>query len=146
MQRMLLTIVFILLLTPRVAMCEAWGPWSQSQNAPTVPIAADHGPSSPASPEPAGHGILSTPFVWLITFYQKIISPIDGDRCPMYPTCSQYGLLAISKHGPAIGIIMTADRLIHEADEKQFVALKKVGSRYRYVDPVENNDFWWNQK
>lgn len=71
---------------------------------------------------------------------------MDGDRCPMYPTCSQYSLLAMHKHGPFIGIIMTADRLMHEADERDFAPARKVGNRYRFIDPVENNDFWWYKK
>jgi hypothetical protein len=64
----------------------------------------------------------------------------------MYPTCSQYGIQAMHKHGPLIGIVMTADRLMHEADERDFAPARKVGNRYRFIDPVENNDFWWYKK
>ena len=64
----------------------------------------------------------------------------------MYPTCSQYSVQAIHEHGPLIGIVMTADRLIHEADERDYAFTIKVGNRYRYADPLENNDFWWYKK
>ncbi len=38
---------------------------------------------------------------------------------------------------------MTADRLMHEIDEKEYAFQIKVGNRYRFEDPVSNNDFWW---
>ncbi len=82
----------------------------------------------------------------VIRIFQRYISPVDGDRCPSYPTCSQYGVEAVRKHGVAIGFVMTFDRLMHESDEIRRVPLVKVGDRYRYYDPVENNDFWWNKE
>lgn len=82
----------------------------------------------------------------LFWFFQKYISPVDGDRCPSYPTCSQYGREAVRKHGVLIGLVMTFDRLIHESDEIQRAPLIRVHESYRYYDPVENNDFWWYKK
>ena len=81
-----------------------------------------------------------------IGFFKKYISPVDGDRCPSYPTCSQYSLEAIRKHGVLVGGVMTFDRLIHESDEIKSAPLIKVYDSYRYFDPVENNDFWWDKK
>lgn len=78
--------------------------------------------------------------------FTKYISPVDGDRCPMYPTCAAYSLQVIKKHGFFIGFMMTADRLIHESNEMDYVPLVKVGDRYRFYDPVSNNDFWWYGK
>lgn len=82
----------------------------------------------------------------LFRFFQEYISPVDGDRCPSYPTCSQYGQEAVRKHGVLIGLVMTFDRLIHESDEIRTAPLIRVHESYRYYDPVENNDFWWNKK
>jgi putative membrane protein insertion efficiency factor len=82
----------------------------------------------------------------LIRIFQKYISPVDGDRCPCYPTCSQYGVEAIRKHGALVGTVMTIDRLIHESDEIRRVPVIRIYGSYRYYDPVENNDFWWNKK
>jgi len=82
----------------------------------------------------------------LIGFFQKYISPVDGDRCPSYPTCSQYALEAVRKHGFLMGLVMSSDRLIHESDEIQGAPLIFVHGAYRYYDPVENNDFWWDKK
>jgi hypothetical protein len=80
-----------------------------------------------------------------IRFFIKYISPVDGDRCPSYPTCSQYALDAVRKHGALMGSIMAFDRLLHESDEIYRAPLIRVHGRYRYYDPVENNDFWWNK-
>jgi hypothetical protein len=48
---------------------------------------------------------------WLLSVYRKYISPIDGDRCPMYPSCSQYTKEVFARHGNLAGFIMTTDRL-----------------------------------
>ncbi len=72
------------------------------------------------------------------------ISRVDGNRCPMHPTCSRYSLEAIEKHGFLIGIVMTCDRLIHESNEMDYAPLVEVGDSVKYADPVENNDFWWS--
>lgn len=78
-----------------------------------------------------------------IRFYQHYISPVIGDRCLMYPSCSSYAVQAIKKHGCLIGSVMTSDRLIHEANETdQAPAIEKEGDS-RYYDPVSGNDFWW---
>jgi putative membrane protein insertion efficiency factor len=82
----------------------------------------------------------------VLRFFQEYISPVDGDRCPCYPTCSQYSVEAIRRHGVWIGLVMTFDRLIHESNEIRQAPLVKVYGSYRYYDPVENNDFWWNKK
>jgi len=81
-----------------------------------------------------------------IDFFINHISRVDGDRCPMYPTCSAYSIDAIKKHGFLIGIVMTADRLIHENNEMDYALIVKKGDRYRYFDPLSNNDYWWSSK
>jgi putative component of membrane protein insertase Oxa1/YidC/SpoIIIJ protein YidD len=45
-----------------------------------------------------------------IRFYQIFISPVKQENCPMYPSCSHYGLSSIKEYG-LTGILMTADRL-----------------------------------
>jgi len=97
---------------------------------------------SPASPLSPGQRVA----LGAVRFFQSYISPVDGDRCPCYPTCAQYSAEAIRKHGLWIGLVMTFDRLIHESDEIRQAPLIKIYGSYRYYDPVENNDFWWNKK
>ncbi len=125
------------------AVNDTWGPWSVSDDAPVMVMKADRrtAPSGPSErPVPS---VASTPFLWLLTFYQKTIGPVVSGRCNMYPTCSQYSVESIKKHGPVVGIVMTADRMIHEMDEQKYAPLVWVGSRFRYADPVKDNDFWW---
>jgi putative membrane protein insertion efficiency factor len=85
---------------------------------------------------------LSTLFDLSVKFFQNFISPVDGDRCAMYPTCSAYSRQAIKKYGAIKGFVMTADRVIHEGDEQRFAPLIRKGGSLSYYDPPENNDFW----
>jgi len=86
---------------------------------------------------------LFNPFLALVKGFQKVISPVDGARCSMYPTCSAYSVDAFRKHGTIKGLLLTADRLLHEHDEHDFAPIIVKHGVYRYYDPVERNDFWW---
>ena len=46
-----------------------------------------------------------------IHFYRWILSPLLGNRCRFYPSCSQYALDAIEKHGAGYGCFLTVKRL-----------------------------------
>ena len=81
--------------------------------------------------------------VWLASFFRDVISPVDGDRCPSLPTCSSYSVSAFKKHGFFTGWLMTVDRLIHEGDEGSVSLSVYHKGRFRTLDPVENNDYWW---
>ena len=43
--------------------------------------------------------IIKKAVIRLILFYQKYISPLKKPCCRFYPTCSNYALEAINKHG-----------------------------------------------
>ncbi len=80
----------------------------------------------------------------VIKFYQAHISGIDGNRCPMYPNCSQYCAQAIQKHGFGLGWIMACDRLLRcGRDEVRLSPHVRVNGRELIFDPVSANDFWW---
>lgn len=138
-------IVLLILVLAQTAYTEPWGPWSNNPQAPVISSGEDREPKQ-KNADQQSHSIAATPFLWLLTFYQKVINPISAGRCQMYPTCSQYCVQAVRKHGPAMGVIMTADRLMHEGSEQDHVPYIKVGTRYRFDDPVQNNDFWWYGK
>ncbi|VBB43013.1 exported hypothetical protein [uncultured Desulfatiglans sp.] len=81
---------------------------------------------------------------WLVRLFRDHISAVDSDRCPSYPSCSEYSVRAFEKHGFVMGWLMTVDRLIHEGSEEEAVSgTVKVGDRLLINDPVHNNDFWW---
>ena len=94
-----------------------------------------------ADEDMTSYNSLSIFFDGSVRFFQNFISPVDGDRCSMYPTCSAYSREAIKKYGAIKGFVMTADRLIHEGDEWRFAPLIRKGRSLSYYDPPENNDF-----
>ena len=51
-------------------------------------------------------------FVSLIKVYQKIISPLFPPSCRFYPTCSEYSVQAIKKHGVLKGLIKSSWRIL----------------------------------
>jgi len=64
----------------------------------------------------------------------------------MYPSCSEYSLLCLKKHGAFVGWVMSCDRLLHEANEMRLAPLIYVNGEARFHDPIENNDFWWHSE
>lgn len=77
-----------------------------------------------------------------IRLFQKRISPIEGPRCRLFPTCSHYGYQAIREYGPLRGILMTGDRLLRCNPSR------RPGSDYpllpngRLYDPVSRNSLF----
>ena len=43
--------------------------------------------------------ILILPFLVVIKLYQYVISPALGPKCRFTPSCSQYAVTALKKHG-----------------------------------------------
>ena len=103
---------------------DQWGPWEAANNLPPKQAAA-------------------SPLQLAVKLFQKHISPADGPRCPMYPTCSSYSLQALRKHGPVIGVFQTVDRLYREGDaeHEHGQPINKWGY-IRFSDPLKDNDFW----
>ena len=55
--------------------------------------------------------ILSFILVIPIKLYQILISPLIGPNCRYHPTCSQYSIEAINKHGPFKGTWLAIKRI-----------------------------------
>lgn len=51
-------------------------------------------------------------FLLLIRIYQYLLSPLLGASCRYTPTCSEYGVIALKKHGPFKGSWLTLKRLM----------------------------------
>jgi len=47
----------------------------------------------------------------LIGVYRYLISPLLGNNCRFYPSCSEYAQQAIREHGAAYGTFLAARRL-----------------------------------
>ncbi|WP_010228669.1 membrane protein insertion efficiency factor YidD [Gillisia marina] len=54
---------------------------------------------------------LAYPFILLVKFYQKAISPLTPATCRYTPTCSQYTLIALQKYGIFKGGWMSLKRI-----------------------------------
>ncbi|MCI8359658.1 MAG: membrane protein insertion efficiency factor YidD [Lachnospiraceae bacterium] len=50
--------------------------------------------------------------IYLIKFYKKYISPMKSTKCPYFPSCSDYGLEAVSKYGAVKGGFLALWRII----------------------------------
>jgi putative membrane protein insertion efficiency factor len=55
--------------------------------------------------------LLKAALITLVRFYQRFISPLKKPSCRFYPTCSQYAIDAINKHGAIKGVIMAIKRV-----------------------------------
>jgi len=82
-----------------------------------------------------------------IKFYQDHISAINGNRCPMYPSCSSYASRAIEKHGLVLGWVMACDRLVRCGRDEVYQSRTIISKGRKLIyDPVKANDFWWFEK
>lgn len=77
------------------------------------------GPSLPAEPAAFGSGLLQE--LWLaprnaaiavMLLYRRTISPLYGQVCRYYPSCSRYAVDAFQRQGFLAGIGLTAWRLL----------------------------------
>jgi putative membrane protein insertion efficiency factor len=64
--------------------------------------------STPSSPKTAGRLVLVAP----IRLYQRIVSPLIGPRCRFHPSCSEYAVQAIVRHGPLRGLYLAVRRVL----------------------------------
>ena len=46
-----------------------------------------------------------------IRFYQRYLSPLKGTSCRFHPSCSEYSILSLQKHGLFLGLAKTGLRL-----------------------------------
>jgi len=50
--------------------------------------------------------------VAVLDAYRAVVSPLYGDVCRYYPSCSKYSLIAVQQHGLLRGSWLTAKRLL----------------------------------
>ena len=55
--------------------------------------------------------ILLFPLIFLVRFYQYILSPLMPATCRYQPTCSSYMIEALKKHGPFKGLFLGLKRI-----------------------------------
>lgn len=57
-------------------------------------------------------GIIGVTLRTLIRGYQLTLSPLLGPRCRFFPSCSEYAMEALERHGPARGSYLAARRVL----------------------------------
>ncbi|HOW16100.1 MAG TPA: membrane protein insertion efficiency factor YidD [bacterium] len=55
---------------------------------------------------------ISSIMVVLIKIYKVSLSPLFGNNCRFYPTCSEYGVQALKKYGSMTGSWLLLKRLL----------------------------------
>ncbi len=119
---------------------------SMSHGADTNPLAYRPLPA-PTKTETRQPGLLTQWLLLPLSLYTNTISRVDSDRCPSYPSCSQYAKEALQRHGVIPGLWLAIDRLIHERTEihtnTHRIHLKD--GTVRIPDQLDANDFWFFQ-
>jgi putative membrane protein insertion efficiency factor len=54
---------------------------------------------------------MKTLLVWFLRGYQLLLSPMLGQKCRFYPTCSNYAIEALRAHGAARGGLLAMRRV-----------------------------------
>jgi uncharacterized protein len=94
------------------------------------------------APEAPGTLAVSSLFSAGLEGYQKLLSPVLNSKCYMFPSCSEYSKQAVSDYGPLLGLLLTVDRLFHEANEDRTSPLIKRDKDLKLYDPPSAN-VWW---
>lgn len=63
----------------------------------------------------AARGLILVPrnlVLALLAIYRRVISPLYGDVCAYYPSCSAYAVGAVQQHGAVKGAVLAAWRVL----------------------------------
>lgn len=93
-------------------------------------------------PDTSRRGITERMIGPWIMVYRTQIGPAIGSRCLMHPSCSEYCLQAVRRHG-WLGLAIYGDRAVREPDvvRKAETPVLIEGVR-RYADPLCDHDHW----
>ena len=79
----------------------------------------------------------SIPIFTIIHGYRNILSKGVRSSCPMYPSCSTYGLHAVKAKGPIFGLFSIVDRLNRCGHDTYIYPLIKRNNRLFFYDPIK---------
>jgi putative component of membrane protein insertase Oxa1/YidC/SpoIIIJ protein YidD len=69
-----------------------------------------------------------------ISFYQKFISGIRGQDCPMYPSCSNFAMNAFQEKSFINAFVLTSDRLMRCGHDLKDYDLTSISAGQKYLD------------
>jgi putative component of membrane protein insertase Oxa1/YidC/SpoIIIJ protein YidD/TM2 domain-containing membrane protein YozV len=75
-----------------------------------------------------------------IRVYQKYISGLRGNACPMYPSCSNYTLQYINKYGLISGLVNGSDRMLRCGHERRLYGTTLQENGIKMLDLVEKSE------
>lgn len=67
--------------------------------------------------------------------WRNVVSPGDGPRCPMRPTCSAYARESFSTYGVG-GFVTTFDRLLRDGNTEGF---ERATDGLHFLDPLDDH-------
>ena len=78
---------------------------------------------------------LALVFSFMITLYQKFLTPLLGQNCRHYPSCSQYSKQSMVSHGLIKGLILSTARLLR-CNPWSLGGFDPVPKEVKYSDPA----------
>lgn len=69
-----------------------------------------------------------------ISIYQQHISAIRGHQCPMYPSCSNYGIKVFQETSFVNAFLLTSDRLLRCGHDRDHYGLTLSKTGFKYID------------
>src|SRR5688500_3331385 len=98
------------------------------------------GPEARVADDDPPTDVLRATLVLGLRGYQRLISPGDGPRCALYPTCSGYAVQAVRRDGPLLGVWLTTARLLRDHHDRHD-PLCVAGDRVLRRAPVEEDEW-----
>ncbi len=68
--------------------------------------------SNSAAPAEPATGLVAAGLVGVLSGYRRWVSPLLAPRCRFAPTCSEYGITALRRHGAARGAALAVWRVM----------------------------------
>lgn len=75
-------------------------------------IGAEAPPAAAHGNEKKGRSLGAWILLAFLRFYIVCLSPVFGGACKYYPSCSNYAVEAVTKHGARRGFVLAAKRLL----------------------------------
>ncbi len=110
-----------------------WSKWGRAEISYT--IKSENGNSEAGISNP---GFITSVLSVLRSGYAFLISDVDGDNCPFYPSCSNFFVQSVNEEGLIKGAFMFADRFTRDMNFLKSPAQYPMHVSGRFYDPPRN--------
>ncbi len=129
----------VLLVAVLGAVCSSQGGRTEAPGAVQSVNSGGPGTAAPAEGRVDRTPFLLWPLRGLIRRHRAVGTHLDGNRCPMYPSCASYGEDALRTQG-FVGLLLLIDRLFYrevgQMESKYLPAPRRLSGHRRYYDPL----------